>query len=301
MADLALVGVEPVPRRPGSRNTVDPTRPYAFFVEKERTATGFVEAMATLFLTNKECPFRCVFCDLWKNTLSYRLPPGAMVGQVRWALGQMPWTPHVKLYNSGNFFDEQAVPRDDRRAIAALLGDRRTVVVECHPRLVDRRCVEFAGLLSGRLEVAMGLETIDPEVLPRLAKGMTLADFERACAYLCEHDIGVRAFILLPAPFQTVEQGVRWARGSVEFAFDRGVECCSLIPLRSDPTVATLSAMEEVLDHGVHLRRGRVFMDLWDIERFVHCRRCGAARADRLRRMNLEQTILPRVRCECGT
>ena len=31
--------------------------------------TGGCVDVATLFLTNRECPFRCLMCDLWKNTL----------------------------------------------------------------------------------------------------------------------------------------------------------------------------------------------------------------------------------------
>ena len=35
------------------------------------------------------------------------------------------------------------------------------VTVECHPRLVGRRWLEFADHVRGRLEVAMDLETAD--------------------------------------------------------------------------------------------------------------------------------------------
>ena len=52
----------------GPKNKVDPRRPYAFLVEQELSAAGEMEDVATIFLTNKECPFSCVYCDLWKNT-----------------------------------------------------------------------------------------------------------------------------------------------------------------------------------------------------------------------------------------
>ena len=65
------------------KNAVDPTRPYAFLVEPECTAQGLVEDVATIFLTNRECPFRCVFCDLWKNTTNDRVPVGSIPAQIR--------------------------------------------------------------------------------------------------------------------------------------------------------------------------------------------------------------------------
>ena len=33
---------------------------------------------AVVFLTNRECPFRCVMCDLWMNTLDETVPRGAI-------------------------------------------------------------------------------------------------------------------------------------------------------------------------------------------------------------------------------
>ncbi len=304
MAETSLLDDPPVLRRRGSRNVVDPTRPYAFFVEPEYTAAGVVEDVATIFITNRECPFRCVFCDLWKNTTEQRVPSGAVAGQVEWALRQLPFAPHMKLYNSGNFFDEQAVPRADRPRIAELVKDRKTVIVECHPKLVDRRCLEFADQLRPQLQVAMGLETIDPRVLPRLDKGMTLEDFERATSFLSRRGIPVRAFILLPAPFQTLDEGTAWAKRSIEHAFSIGVECCSIVPLRSENNAKMhrpdLRAMEAVHEFGLSLARGRVFVDLWDAELLAGCGLCRARRIERLAEMNRTQRVSPAVRCECG-
>ncbi|HEY1809949.1 MAG TPA: hypothetical protein VGG42_15405, partial [Acidobacteriaceae bacterium] len=48
-----------------SRAKLDPLRPWAFFVEEEYAAEGAVIPVATVFLTNRECPWRCVMCDLW--------------------------------------------------------------------------------------------------------------------------------------------------------------------------------------------------------------------------------------------
>ncbi len=290
---------------------MDVRRPYAFFVEPERSAAGRVEDVATIFTSNKECGFRCLMCDLWKNTTVSRTPAGAVAEQVEWALGQLPETPHVKLYNAGSFFDEQSIPVVDRHRMVELVGDRRTVIVECHPKLIDRRCQDFAGSMRADLEVAMGLETVDPEVLPRLNKGMTLDDFARATDFLVDHGVRVRAFILLRTPYQSEEEGVDWARRSIDFAFSIGVECCAVIPTRAGNGAMeelrrrgefhppSLRSMEVVMDYGLALGRGRVLMDLWDVEKFARCSQCLSVRTERLRAMNLSQEILPRVPCDC--
>src|SRR5262249_37828047 len=147
-----------VARRP-PRNRLSPDRPYAWLVEPEPSADGGVVDVATLFLTNRECPFRCLMCDLWKNTLEESVAAGQIPEQIRWALAQLPPAQYLKLYNSANFFDPGAIPPDDYAAIAELAAPFARVIVECHPRLVSRRCREFHALLVGELEVAMGLET----------------------------------------------------------------------------------------------------------------------------------------------
>ena len=160
-----------------------------------------------------------------------------------------------------------------------------------------------------QLEVAMGLETIHPEVLARMNKRMTLGDFERAARFLVEHDIAVRAFVLLRPPFLSEAEGVDWSLRSITFAFDCGATCVSVIPTRAGNGVMErlqaegffsspkLSSLEHVLAAGMEINRGRVFADTWDAARFAECTTCAAERVERLRQMNLSQTILPRVEC----
>jgi hypothetical protein len=62
-----------------------------------------------------------------------------------------------------------------------------------------------------------------------------------------------------------------------------------------------LTSLEEVLEEGLRLDRGRVFADLWDAEQFAECSRCSAQRVERLRRMNFRQQIEPPVACNCRT
>ena len=66
----------------GKKNPVDPLKPYAWLVEKERTRLGHVEDTAIIFLTNMECPFHCLMCDLWKDTTSRPVPVGAIPLQI---------------------------------------------------------------------------------------------------------------------------------------------------------------------------------------------------------------------------
>jgi hypothetical protein len=290
---------------------VDPWRPYAYHVEEERSAAGTVDPVATIFLTNRECPFRCLMCDLWKHTTDETVPEGAVPAQIDYALERLPDARHVKLYNSGNFFDQQAFPPSDRPAVAERVRGFDTVIVENHPKLCRDVCVDFRDRLGGRLEIALGLETAHPTVLDRLNKRMTRDDFRRAVGYLRERHIDVRTFILLRPPFLSEAEGVEWALRSIEFAFDAGVQCASVVPTRSGNGIMqrlernghfeppSMASIETVLEEGLRLGGGRVFMDLWDLERFYECEACGPQRRARLRRMNHTQTVAPPVACDC--
>lgn len=298
-------------RRP-DRNRLDPRLPYAYFVEEEPGPSGPVD-VATIFLTNRECPWRCLMCDLWRNTLEESVPIGAVPAQIRHALegmpGLVPGRSELKLYNAGSLFDRRAVPPEDDEEIARLASSFRRTIVECHPALVGRRCLEFQHRLGRPLEVAMGLETAHPEILERLNKRMTLDQFRRAASFLGEHGVGLRVFILVRPPWMTEDEGLEWAKRSLDFAFDCGAATCCLIPTRAgngamDALRATgefsppsLPSLEAALEYGLSLTAGRVFADLWEIEAISLCPACSDARVRRLREMNATQRIPDSIPC----
>ena len=295
----------------GTRNDVDPGRPYAFMHEKERTASGSIDDTVIIFLTNKECSFTCLMCDLWKNTTEVSVNVGSIPDQIGWALAQLPKTKQVKLYNSGSFFDEKAIPESDYGRIASLLEPFETVIVEAHPRLINEKVLRFRDLLKPKLEVAIGLETVHPEVLQKLNKQMTLEDFSKGVRFLSAHGIRSRAFILLRPPFMSESEGISWARKAFDFAYQTGIDCCTVIPVRAgngamdslmksgDFNMPSIHSLEEVLEYGISLAKGRAFADTWDLEMFSGCSDCLDQRIERLTQMNLYQKIIPQVKCKC--
>jgi len=130
------------------RNQLDLTRPYAYLVEQEHSATKEIVPVATIFLTNRERPFRCLMCDLWKNTLTETLPAGAIPEQIAYALAQLPPIRQIKLYNAGSFFDPKAIPPEDYTAIAKLTANFERVIVDCHPALINQTCLKFKSKLE---------------------------------------------------------------------------------------------------------------------------------------------------------
>lgn len=302
-------------QRPPRRSEPETNRAHGIFVETEPLASGAVVPSGVVLLTNKECPLRCLMCDLWKNTSTRTVPVGAIPRQIEQAC--KTWsdagiTPRqLKLYNSGSFFDPAAIPVEDYAPIAEQVRFAENVVVESHPSLIGRRALQFRDLRNGPLEVAMGLETAHPEILEKLNKQFDLRRFESAAHLLRAEGIALRVFLLVNPPFLHESEALGWVVKSAEFAFTCGATAVSLIPTRTgngamEQLLAagefippTLNTLETALRETLALRGGRVFVDTWGLEPFSHCPSCFATRRARLQRINLTQRDEPLV--VCGT
>lgn len=312
--------------RRGPRPSHDQWRHQGLIVEDERDVDGAVARMATVLITGRECPWRCVMCDLWRYTTIAETPAGAIAAQVAAARAAfdreaVPVT-GMKLYNAGSFFDARAVPDADYDDIGASLAGLSRVIVESHPSLVIRgarldrflRALERSSTMDHRppqLEVAMGLETAHPTALDRLNKRFTFERFAEAARRLTDRGVALRVFLLISPPFIPSREQDAWLRRSIDAALACQASVISLVPTRGgngaidalaeagEFHAPTLDDIERSVAVALqHARgQGRVFVDLWDLERFAQCQPCFAARRDRLHRMNLEQRILPLPSC----
>jgi radical SAM enzyme (TIGR01210 family) len=301
--------------RRGPRRRHDPWRSQGLIVEDERDADGRPARIATVLLTGRECPWRCAMCDLWAYTIEEDTPRGAIPAQITSARQELKSRDEavagIKLYNAGSFFDPRAVPESDYDDVAVALAGLSRVIVESHPALVGPRVDRLIASLerhgAGRrrpaLEVAMGLETAHPEALDKLNKRFTLQGFADAADALKRRGVALRVFLLISPPFVPFDEQDEWLRRSVDAAFDCGATVVSLVPTRTgNGTVEALAepgdfrppGLDDIersfalaLDHAQG--RGRVFVDLWDLERFAGPTASLDATRARLHAMNLEQ------------
>jgi hypothetical protein len=201
----------------------------------------------------------------------------------------------LKLYNSGNFFDPQSIPQTDYRAIARRCTGFSRLVVENHPRFGHDRLLRFRDLLTVPLEVAVGLETVQPRWLNQLGKQMTRDDFDRYAKWLSGHSVDLRVFLMIGVPGISVRESVRWVRLSIRHAVRAGARHISLIPARFGAgwdgrgdelpglSTETLAEIQRVALRDVE-GRTMVTIDLWDIDH----RDPGF---DELQQRNLDQQV----------
>ncbi|MCC6509384.1 MAG: radical SAM protein [Pirellulaceae bacterium] len=299
------------------------------------TNAGQPARVRTLFLRGSECRFRCLMCDLWKYTHTEATSPGDISRQVQQGITAAgpengPRCSWLKLYNASSFFDTKNIPSSDLPAIAdqVRIGFER-VIVENHPRLLPMDVVERfqRAIHPARLEIAMGLETVEPTVLERLNKQMTVDDFRRAAAACRLIDVDVRTFVLLQPPWMSVADAVLWCQRSIDLAIECGARLVSVIPVRGgngamerlaesgEFTPPTARSLENILYDNLSIKRSEaqdgqrsqsnrseaiVTVDLWDWDKLRGvCASCSSARHERLERMNLTRTVVPEVKCLC--
>ena len=308
---------------------VDPYSSHGFLLEEERRPDGKIERALTVFLAGAECPFTCSFCDLWQFTIDGPTPNGALTRQLESVLQAVagPVPDRLKLYNASNFFDLRAVPPEDVLGMAMLAAPFAAVTVESHANTIGPKTLAFARRIPGRLEVAVGLETIHPVAAEQLNKRLDLARFDWAARFLLENGVDLRVFVLLGAPHVAAAESVAWTVRTVEYAVERGASVVSIIPVRGGNgemerlqalgqfAPPTLSQLEAALDGclqftgttttAIHHRGTEgtenfncvVTADLWDVRRLPACDHCRSMRVERLRRMNVTGRAEPRITC----
>ncbi|MDB4898728.1 MAG: radical protein [Gemmatimonadetes bacterium] len=300
-----------------AKPTVDPYVAHGSLIEEERRPDGTITRALTVFLAGAECPFTCSFCDLWRWTIDGPTPVGALPTQLDDVLRSLdaaaPRPDRLKLYNASNFFDRRAVPIADLPRLAELAAPFADVTVESHASTIGPPVLEFARRLSGRLEVAVGLETIHPVAATQLNKRLDLATFERGARWLADNGMDLRVFVLLGAPHVPDAESVEWTVRTVEYAARQGAAVVSIIPVRGGNgemerlealgafTPPTLTQLEETLDRCLGFSSTVVTADLWDVDRLHACEACRAARTERLHRLNLAGRPETRIACAvCG-
>jgi len=264
-------------------------QPYSIIRELEPNGTHGLADVLTVFLTAATCPIGCHMCDLHRFTLPGPIEEGMIPRQIRHAIrfgteserqdhgtAGATTSSWIKLYNSGNFFDGNSIPTKDHAKIATLVSGFDRVVVENHPKFGKHRMGTFRQAIEGRLEVAVGLETVQPRWLSRMGKQMSRDTFDSFAKRLREFDIDLRVFLIVGVPGSSVTEALRWAKLSIRHAILKGARHISLIPARRGhgwgtfqqelPGISALH-MEELQRSAIesHSNSCVITVDLWDL------------------------------------
>jgi archaeosine synthase beta-subunit len=221
----------------------------------------------------------------------------------------------VKIYTSGSFLDRNEIPLEARTAIMDAFPSAKRILFESRPEFVTAE--ELATLPNDRVQVALGLESANDEVLRRcVQKGFSVEDYERAASLLNKNEIPVRTYLLLKPPFLTEKQALQDTIVSIKFAAPFS-ESISINPInvqkdtiveklwrRGDYRPPWLFSLVEVLKAGKTITERRVFSSpsgAGSLRGVHNCEKCDAKFIDAVKRHSFSQDVkeFQDLECEC--
>jgi archaeosine synthase beta-subunit len=208
-------------RRPPPAPTESARRYVNQWVETEAIATERVSAFV-LILRTRGCYWAdtkgCSMCGYAKDTLGRSATPEELAEQLEHALGRYRGEPYVKIYTSGSFLDDREVdPASRERIVAGFSGRARRLLFETLPEFATPAALEpLHRAFSGELEVALGLESTDPEVLARYVhKNAPPSEYLDAGDRVRALGLRAKAYLLLKPPYLTESEAIRDVTRSV--------------------------------------------------------------------------------------
>lgn len=246
----------------------------------------------------------CLMCGY---NLASREGIGAdsIIAQLSEALTRYEGEPMVKIYTSGSFLDPNEIPTEARDKIIRSFPQAERILFESRPEFVNEE--NLRGLPSDRIEIALGLESADDEVLLKcVRKGFRVADSAKAAEIAMAHGMKVRTYLLLKPPYMTERQAIEDTIKSIAFAARRS-ESISINPLnvqngteverlwkRGNYRPPWLWSLVEVLREGKKLAEARVFSSPSGAgsPRGVHnCGKCDADVINAIKRFSFTQDV----------
>ena len=190
----------------------DPKEIISTWTEKDLLDGKVVDAWVIIFRT-RGCYWAhasgCSMCG-YVNDTAVDVSEADLRHQLDSVLSRHRDQPMVKVYTSGNFFDDHELGPASRRAVLEGLGDRcDKVIVETLSHMIRREQVEEAVTSVDRLEVAFGLESTNDRVLRYgVNKMWGLKEHGRAAAIVRGAGATVKTYLLLKPPFLTEREAI---------------------------------------------------------------------------------------------
>ncbi|MGA8664946.1 MAG: archaeosine biosynthesis radical SAM protein RaSEA [Thermoplasmata archaeon] len=310
-------------RRPEPAAPADARRYVNQWVEREAIGPDEVAAFV-LILRTRGCYWAdqkgCSMCGYAKDTLGRSATADELSEQLDRALARYRGEPYVKVYTSGSFLDDREVDGPSRLALVrAFSGKARRLLFETLPEFATPEALTpLREAFSGELEVALGLESTDPNVLGRLVhKNAPPSEYLDAGDRVRRLGLRAKAYLLLKPPYLTEQEAVRDVLASIAEASGR-FDALSVNPVH----IQNGTVVEWLYRRGRYrppwlwsvvetLRRGAAdkgsarlvsFPTAGGLPRGPHnCGKCDARVLEAIETASLRQdfTVLDSLECDC--
>ena len=190
----------------------DPRELISTWTEKDLLHGRVVDAWVIIFRTRGCYWARASGCSMcgYVNDVAQEVAPADILHQLDVVLKRHAGQPMVKVYTSGNFFDDHEVAAEVRQKILTELGDRcDKVIVETLSHLLRQDQLDHAMNLVEELEIALGLESTNENVLRySVNKVWGLKEHARAATLAHRSGATVKTYLLIKPPFLAEREAI---------------------------------------------------------------------------------------------
>jgi uncharacterized protein (DUF2249 family) len=132
----------------------------------------------------------------------------------------------LKIFNSGSFLDTRQITRAFRSYVVRKCETAgvKELVVESRGEYLTQEFADDMKSDKVKTTIGYGLEVADDEMLKKIQKGATVADFVKAAEFLHKNGFGMRAYVLVNAPYTTRES----LRKTIQIALENSESICLL-------------------------------------------------------------------------
>jgi radical SAM enzyme (TIGR01210 family) len=214
-------------RRPPVAGPVSARRYVNQWTEAEAIGEERVRAFV-LILRTRGCYWAdlkgCSMCGYAKDTLGRSATPEELGEQLEAALRAYRGEPYVKVYTSGSFLDDREVDADSRRRLVeAFAGRARRLLFETLPEFATAESLgPLRAVFPGEIEVALGLESTQPDVLLRYVnKNSPPQAYFEAADRVRALGLRTKGYLLLKPPYLTERESIEDVVTSIRVAAPR--------------------------------------------------------------------------------
>ncbi|UCH89131.1 MAG: archaeosine biosynthesis radical SAM protein RaSEA, partial [Thermoplasmata archaeon] len=145
----------------------------------------------------------CFMCGYGEDAHLTDVPADTLLTQFEAAMQKFDGHNLVKIFNSGSFLDDSEVPEEARTRILEVLAERDVkVVFESRPEFITEQSLEQVKSITGKVEVALGLETASDTVRAMCVnKGFNFDEYLSSARLIRAAGFRVRTYLLLKPPF----------------------------------------------------------------------------------------------------
>lgn len=173
-----------------------------------------------VFVPEEACPNRCVFCNQYKISGSYKVPSLSEVkDKVETYLKTFKPGSRIEIaFFGGNFTGIEISLQKQLLDLAQKYIDNGLVHgirLSTRPDYIDKdRMIFLSGYTISCIE--LGAQSLDEEVLKLSGRGHSAVDISKASALIKEYEIGLGLQMMIGLPGDTIEKSAKTAEGIVQ-------------------------------------------------------------------------------------